>query len=117
MSNVPKIVNELWEVMGETGETIRQSVLWLVESVSNSFYRMYTSLPKRKKAPSNIFEVSLLAFILQMRNLYERIVKVLNGLATGETMEQISQYLQGVASKYDKVDFISIIKNMVCNSL
>lgn len=34
MARVPKLFNELWEVMGETGETIRESILWLVETVN-----------------------------------------------------------------------------------
>ncbi|KAK9498025.1 hypothetical protein O3M35_003911 [Rhynocoris fuscipes] len=70
MSHVPKIVNELWEVMGETSETIRQSVLWAVQS---------------------------------LKSIYEKIVEFLNGLATGETMDMISQYLQKIAAKYDKI--------------
>lgn len=35
MGSLPKIVNELWNIMGETGETIRQSILWMTETVCN----------------------------------------------------------------------------------
>lgn len=34
MGDLPKIVSELWQVMGETGESVRQSILYLIETVS-----------------------------------------------------------------------------------
>lgn len=34
MGSLPNIFNEIWEVMGETGKAIRQSILWVVETVS-----------------------------------------------------------------------------------
>uniref|UniRef100_A0A1B6DM97 VWFD domain-containing protein n=1 Tax=Clastoptera arizonana TaxID=38151 RepID=A0A1B6DM97_9HEMI len=40
MSSLPKIVNELWNTLGETGETIRQSIIWLTETIQ----RMYDKL-------------------------------------------------------------------------
>ncbi|CAH1394070.1 unnamed protein product [Nezara viridula] len=70
MSHVPKIVNELWEVMGETGETIRQSILWFVESI---------------------------------KKVYNKVAEFVRGLITGETIDKISEYLQKIAGKYDKM--------------
>lgn len=37
MGDLPKIVSELWQVMGETGESIRQSILYLIDTVSFTF--------------------------------------------------------------------------------
>lgn len=32
--SLPEILNEMWEVMGDSGEAIRKSLLWIIESVS-----------------------------------------------------------------------------------
>lgn len=37
MGDLPKIVSELWQVMGETGESIRQSILYLIDTVSFTY--------------------------------------------------------------------------------
>lgn len=34
MNSLPKIISELSDIMGETSETIRQSIIWAVELVS-----------------------------------------------------------------------------------
>lgn len=36
IESLPAIVNEIWEVMGESGEAIRKSIQWIVQTVSSS---------------------------------------------------------------------------------
>lgn len=43
MGDLPKIVSELWQVMGETGESIRQSILYLIDTVSLSYIAIIKS--------------------------------------------------------------------------
>lgn len=33
IQNVPKIFSEIWQVMGESGQALRRSVLWIIETV------------------------------------------------------------------------------------
>lgn len=33
LDSVPKIINEIWHVLGDSGKALRKSVLWLIESV------------------------------------------------------------------------------------
>lgn len=40
MASLPKIFNELWEVMGETGKTVRQSILWVVDTAKRAYTRV-----------------------------------------------------------------------------
>lgn len=34
IESLPKIVNEIWEVMGESGEKIQKGILWVIEKVT-----------------------------------------------------------------------------------
>jgi hypothetical protein len=40
--SLPEILNEIWEVMGDSGEAIRKSLLWIIETVS--FSSIYVKL-------------------------------------------------------------------------
>ncbi|CAL7937265.1 unnamed protein product [Xylocopa violacea] len=37
IESLPNILNEIYEIMGESGEAIRNSLLWLVETIKNAF--------------------------------------------------------------------------------
>lgn len=37
IASVPKIFKEMWQVLGESGETLRKSIRWLLETVRFSF--------------------------------------------------------------------------------
>lgn len=34
IQSLPNILNEIWQIMGESGEAIRKSLLWIIETVS-----------------------------------------------------------------------------------
>lgn len=34
IATVPKIFSEVWQVMGESGQALRRSVLWIIETVT-----------------------------------------------------------------------------------
>lgn len=34
IQNVPKLFTEMWQVMGESGQALRRSVKWIIETVS-----------------------------------------------------------------------------------
>lgn len=42
--SLPEILNEMWEVMGDSGEAIRKSLLWIIESVSFFKYLCQTEI-------------------------------------------------------------------------
>lgn len=37
IESLPKIVNEMWQVMGETGKSLRDGILWIVEKIKTSY--------------------------------------------------------------------------------
>ncbi|BES90627.1 Domain of Unknown Function (DUF1081) [Nesidiocoris tenuis] len=89
MAHVPKLFNELWQMMGETGETIRESILWLVQTV---------------------------------KKVYDKVVEIVQGLMTGETINKISNYLKKLTSQYDKlikdmhISFIHYIEHLMAEA-
>lgn len=36
MGSLPQIVNEIWTALGDTGQTIRKSIVWFIDNVSNT---------------------------------------------------------------------------------
>lgn len=38
IQSLPDIINEIWEIMGESGQALRKSILWLIETVSDLKY-------------------------------------------------------------------------------
>jgi len=35
MGSLPQIVNEIWTALGDTGQTIRKSIVWFIDNVSD----------------------------------------------------------------------------------
>jgi hypothetical protein len=33
LENLPELVNEIWTVMGESGDSLRKSLIWAMETV------------------------------------------------------------------------------------
>lgn len=40
LQNVPKIFTEMWQVMGESGQALRRSVQWIIETVKASYQKV-----------------------------------------------------------------------------
>ncbi|XP_011501595.1 PREDICTED: uncharacterized protein LOC105365190 [Ceratosolen solmsi marchali] len=40
IQSLPNIINEIWEIMGESGEAIRNSLLWIIETIKNAYQKL-----------------------------------------------------------------------------
>nr|QGV11544.1 Vg4 [Tetrastichus brontispae] len=40
IQSLPKIFNEIWEIMGESGEAIRNSILWIIETMKSAYLKL-----------------------------------------------------------------------------
>ncbi|EZA49996.1 Apolipophorins [Ooceraea biroi] len=40
IQSLPNILNEIWEIMGESGEALRNSLLWLIETIKNAYNKV-----------------------------------------------------------------------------
>jgi hypothetical protein len=40
IQSLPNIINEIWEIMGESGEAIRNSILWVIETIKNTYQKL-----------------------------------------------------------------------------
>lgn len=40
IQSLPNILNEIWEIMGESGQAIRNSLLWVIETIKNAFNKV-----------------------------------------------------------------------------
>ncbi|EFN78662.1 Apolipophorins [Harpegnathos saltator] len=40
IESLPNILNEIWEIMGESGEALRNSLIWLIENIKNAYNKV-----------------------------------------------------------------------------
>ncbi|XP_075219817.1 apolipoprotein lipid transfer particle isoform X2 [Lycorma delicatula] len=72
IGNLPKIFSELWEAMGETGETIRQSIIWVIENLKDLYakaLKFFTSLMKGEVL------TQITHFISKVAGKYDKVIK------------------------------------------
>lgn len=66
IQSLPNLLNEIWEIMGESGEAIRNSLLWIIEAIKNAYNKLSEILTAILKGDS----VSQIAHIVE--NLIEK---------------------------------------------
>ncbi|XP_015599666.1 uncharacterized protein LOC107269849 [Cephus cinctus] len=75
IESLPNILNEIWEIMGESGEAIRNSLLWIIETVKNGFNKISEVIAAILKGDS----VSQIAAIVEkLVEKYDMFVKDLH---------------------------------------
>lgn len=40
IQSLPNIINEIWGIMGDSGEALRNSLLWLIETIKNAYHKI-----------------------------------------------------------------------------
>ncbi|KAK2581438.1 hypothetical protein KPH14_005113 [Odynerus spinipes] len=65
IQSLPNILNEIWEIMGESGEAIRNSLLWIIETIKNAY----------KKVTEIIAAVLRGDSISQVANIVEKLIE------------------------------------------
>ncbi|XP_034937258.1 uncharacterized protein Apoltp [Chelonus insularis] len=65
IESLPNIINEIWEIMGESGEAIRNSLLWIIEATKNAYKKLTEIVSAILKGES----------ITQIANIIEQIVE------------------------------------------
>ncbi|PNF28889.1 hypothetical protein B7P43_G03854 [Cryptotermes secundus] len=138
--SLPEILNEMWEVMGDSGEAIRKSLLWIIESIKASYKKAVEFINGIFKGNSTAQITALLeklvekydrfmkdlhvAFIKQVENLWNKLSTFLlyhwhNFLQTIEpTFIKFLHYLESALWRASKeiLDFLYERKNDVLES-
>lgn len=65
IQSLPNILNEIWEIMGESGEALRNSLLWLIETIKNAY----------NKASEIVAAVLRGDSVSQVANIIERLIE------------------------------------------
>lgn len=73
--NVPKIFSEMWQVMGESGQALRRSVQWIIETVKTS-YKKAVELISRILHGESLDQVS--GMMEKMVERYDKFIKDLH---------------------------------------
>nr|XP_018903254.1 PREDICTED: uncharacterized protein LOC109034507 [Bemisia tabaci] len=72
LNSLPKIFNELWEIMGETGQTIRKSILWIVET-SKRIYEKFAEVIRNFLKGDTLNQISDFASKVMIK--YDKMIK------------------------------------------
>lgn len=86
LQSLPKMIQELWSMMGQSGEKIKKSVLWVIEEV------YYLAL-------SSCFYLN--CFLFQIKIYYKNTTEFIHGLITGDPIVHLSTALEKILEKYD----------------
>ncbi|XP_034189232.2 apolipoprotein lipid transfer particle [Osmia lignaria lignaria] len=85
IQSLPNIVNEIWEIMGESGEAIRNSLIWLIETIKNAFNKVSEIVAAILRGDSisqvaNIIEKLLEKYDKFVKDLHVSFIKYIENL-------------------------------------
>lgn len=75
IESLPNILNEIWEIMGESGKAIRDSLVWIIDAVKNGYKKLSEIVSAILKGES----ITQIAHIVeQIVEKYDKFVKDLH---------------------------------------
>jgi len=84
-------VTEIWTVLGESGESLRKSLVWAIEAVKFKLIDM--------------FVIKIIKS--QMKEKFNKLIDLLNSLRKGESNVHLVGMLDSLRENYDKVLFLN----------
>ncbi|XP_066586148.1 uncharacterized protein Apoltp [Prorops nasuta] len=140
IQSLPNILNEIWEIMGESGEAIRQSLIWAIKAIKSGFQKISEIVSAVLRGDSiaqvaEIIEKIVEKYDLLIKDLHVSFIKYIENL-WNKTWANISQqwykflklvepifirllhYLEAVVWKASKeiVDFLYDRRNEIMTS-
>ncbi|XP_065216942.1 uncharacterized protein Apoltp isoform X2 [Planococcus citri] len=112
---LPKIVSEVWESMGETGETIRKSLIWFVNTVKEFYEELMNVLDELVEGKAEIY---IAKFIRKATEKFDNFVKDLHISFVSSTESVINELISVLTHYWSKIllifepTFIEIIHHI-----
>ncbi|PSN49824.1 hypothetical protein C0J52_08839 [Blattella germanica] len=75
IESLPEIINEIWEVMGESGKAIRKSIIWIIETIKASYKKLVDFINSLLQGDSTAQITALLEKLVEK---YDRFIKDLH---------------------------------------
>ncbi|XP_012280436.1 uncharacterized protein LOC105699757 [Orussus abietinus] len=140
IQSLPNILNEIWEIMGESGEAIRNSLLWIIETIKSGYNKILEIVGAVLKGDSvtqiaNIIEKLIEKYDMFVKDLHVSFIKYIENLWNNvvvsisqqwnkflklvePTFIQIVHYIEAVIWKASKevVDFLYDRRNEIIAS-
>ncbi|XP_012534919.2 uncharacterized protein LOC105835859 [Monomorium pharaonis] len=85
IESLPNILNEIWEIMGESGEALRNSLLWLIETIKNTYNKLSEIAAAVLRGDSlsqvaNIIEKLIEKYDIFIKDLHVSFIKYIENL-------------------------------------
>ncbi|XP_029160980.1 apolipophorins isoform X2 [Nylanderia fulva] len=85
IQSLPNILNEIWEIMGGSGEALRNSLLWLIETIKNAYYKVSEIIAAVLRGDSvsqvaNIIEKLIEKYDMFIKDLHVSFIKYMENL-------------------------------------
>lgn len=85
IQSLPNIINEIWEIMGESGEAIRNSILWIIETIKNAYQKLSEIISAILRGDSmnqiaSIVEKLIIKYDLFVKELHVSFIKYIEYL-------------------------------------
>jgi len=85
IQSLPNILNEIWEIMGESGEALRNSLLWLIETIKNAYHKVSEIIAAVLRGDSvsevaNIIEKLIEKYDMFIKDLHVSLIKYIENL-------------------------------------
>lgn len=99
IETLPNIINEIWEIMGESGEAIRNSLLWIIETIKQGYKKVTEIVSAVIKGESitqiaNIVEKLIEKYDMFVKDLHVSFIKYIQNLWDKFSMAMSRQWTE-----------------------
>lgn len=107
IESLPNILNEIWEIMGESGEAIRKSLIWVIEAIKDA-YRKLSEIVSAVLKGDSLTQIA--GVIEKLVEKYDRFIKDLH-VSFIKYMENLWHTMaQSISQQWNK--FLKMIEPM-----
>ncbi|XP_014467442.1 PREDICTED: uncharacterized protein LOC106740686 [Dinoponera quadriceps] len=119
IESLPNILNEIWEIMGESGEALRNSLIWLIETIENAYNKVSEFIGAVLRGESvsqvtDVIEKLIEKYDMFMKNLHVSFIKYIENLwneIASSLSQQWYRFLKGMEPLF--IQFVHYVETAV----
>lgn len=115
IESLPNILNEIWEIMGESGQAVRNSLLWIIEAIKNAYQKLSEIISAILRGESmnhiaNVAEKLIMKYDMFVKELHVSFIKYIEYL-----YDKIYQSISLQVWYTENIFCIWNSKNIICS--